>query len=156
MQFYINFERGVVKSSEGCGAGSEPVTNKTLWTFEALDETPPIITFLVNPQVTSLCHGKVANENVMWKCSLVVNSIASLVNCSEVYMKQLHHICKTLCCMIFVHLMLVGGMKVLQKLSAHLENVSALDLDMVINALYLFMSQINNFIYMKPSNIQSH
>ena len=83
-KYYINFERGAVRGTVGCGAGIEPITNKTFWTFETLDITPPDITFL-NP--TSLSNGNISllwesNENVTWECSLVVNSTTSSVNCS--------------------------------------------------------------------------
>ena len=83
-QFYINFNRGVVRGIEGCGPGNAPMIEKTFWTFETLDLTPPVITFLVNPEVsnTNISLSWESNENVMWECSLVVNSIASSVDCS--------------------------------------------------------------------------
>ena len=42
-------QRGVVRSTEGCGAGNEPETNKMFWTSEVLDITPPVITLLHSP-----------------------------------------------------------------------------------------------------------
>ena len=83
-KFYIAIQRGVVRSTEGCGAGNEPVTNKTLWTFEILNVTSPVITLLQRPIFS---NGNVSlswesNENVTWECSLVVNSMTSSVNCS--------------------------------------------------------------------------
>ena len=82
--FYINLQRGVVRGTEGCGPTNEPVTSRTFWTFEVLDVTPPVLTFTQNPL---LSNGNISllwesNENVIWECSLVVNSTTSSVNCS--------------------------------------------------------------------------
>ena len=82
--FYINFERGVVQGLQGCGPLNEPINNKTFWTFETLDVTPPHIRFLVQPRVsnTNISLSWESNENVTWECSLVVNFVTSSVNCS--------------------------------------------------------------------------
>ena len=83
-KFYINLQRGVVRGIEGCGPPNEPEISRTFWTFEVLDITPPVITFLQDPV---LSNGNISlswesNENATWECNLVVNSTTSSVNCS--------------------------------------------------------------------------
>ena len=41
--FYINFERGVVRGVHGCKPGNEPLKDKDYWTFETQDVTPPVL-----------------------------------------------------------------------------------------------------------------
>ena len=84
-KFYINFEKGVVRSTEGCGPPNEPVTSRELWTFNVVDVTPPVIVLLQNPMIS---NGNISlvwesNEKVAWQCSLVQDSMTTLVNCSE-------------------------------------------------------------------------
>ena len=83
-KFYINLQRGVVKSTEGCGPPNEIVTSRMFWTFKVIDITPSAITFLQDPTLSSgnISLSWESNENVTWECSLVVNSITSSVNCS--------------------------------------------------------------------------
>ena len=84
-RFYINLERSVVQGLEGCGPGNEPVKDKYFWTFETMDVTPPIITFLENPVVSNsnVTLSWNSNEIVMWQCRLINDDIKMTVNCSE-------------------------------------------------------------------------
>ena len=88
-KFYITFTRGVVQGLEQCGPGNELVIDKNFWTFETMDLTPPIITFLLNPSVsnTNVSFAWESDENVTWECVLVndTNDSESIVNCSEAY-----------------------------------------------------------------------
>ena len=84
-KYYLNFERGVVQGLEGCGPGSEPLTDKDFWTFETMDVTPPVITALVNPSIgnANISFLWSSNENVTWECKLVRDSMESTVNCAD-------------------------------------------------------------------------
>ena len=80
--YYLTFDRGIVQGTEGCGPVNEPVGNKTFWSFEALDVTPPVITIVENPTIS---NGTIslqwnANENVTWACKLTGHI---MINCSE-------------------------------------------------------------------------
>ena len=85
--FYINFERGIVQNPRGCEPGNEPVENKTFWTFETLDVTPPTITFLENPLTsnTNVSFSWESNENVTWQCKLINGTAEFQVSCDEAY-----------------------------------------------------------------------
>jgi len=64
--YYIIFDRDVVQGVKGCGPVNEPVMNKTFWSFEVIDVTPPMITLTVAPVIsndTISMHWN-ANENV--------------------------------------------------------------------------------------------
>ena len=84
--YYLNFDRGIVQGTEGCGPVNEPVRNKTFWSFEALDVTPPVITIVENPTIS---NGTIslqwnANENVTWACKLTGHNYSeSMIDCSE-------------------------------------------------------------------------
>ena len=83
--YYLNFDRGIVQGTEGCGPVNEPVVNKTFWSFEVLDITPPVITVVENPTIS---NGTIrlqwnANENVTWACKLTSRNSEYIVNCSE-------------------------------------------------------------------------
>ena len=84
--YYLSFDRGIVHGIEGCGPVNDPVVNKTLWSFEVMDVTPPVITFVENPIIS---NGTIrlywnANENVTWVCMLVTgHGSESIVNCSQ-------------------------------------------------------------------------
>ena len=84
--YYLSFDRGIVQGIEGCGPVNDPVVNKTLWSFEVMDVTPPVITFVENPIIsnsTIRLHWN-ANENVTWACMLVTgHNSESIVNCSQ-------------------------------------------------------------------------
>ena len=84
--YYLSFDRGIVHGIEGCGPVNDPVVNKTLWSFEVMDATPPVITFVENPIIsngTIRLHWN-ANENVTWACKLVTgHSSESIVSCSQ-------------------------------------------------------------------------
>ena len=85
--YYILFDEGIVQSTEGCGLKNEEVTNKTFWTFEVIDTTPPVITFIDNP-AESNTSGNISitwssDENVTWECYLIIASIMLPVNCSD-------------------------------------------------------------------------
>ena len=83
--YYLNFDRGIVQSMEGCGPVNEPVINETFWSFEVLDITPPVITFVENPTSSNGTIGLQwnANENVTWACKLTSHDSESIINCSE-------------------------------------------------------------------------
>ena len=84
--YYLSFDRGIVQGIEGCGPVNDPVVNKTLWPFEVMDVTPPVITLVENPIIsnsTIRLHWN-ANENVTWACMLVTgHSNEFIVNCSQ-------------------------------------------------------------------------
>ena len=84
--YYLSFDRGIVQGIEGCGPVNDPVVNKTLWSFEVMDVTPPVITFVENPIIsngTIRLHWN-ANENVTWACMLVTDhGSESIINCSQ-------------------------------------------------------------------------
>ena len=83
--YYLNFDRGIVQSMEGCGPVNEPIVNETFWSFEVLDITPPVITFVENPTLSNGTIGLQwnANENVTWACKLTSHNNESIINCSE-------------------------------------------------------------------------
>ena len=85
--FYINFERGVVRGTTGCKPGNEPLTDKNFWTFETRDVTPPVLWFIARP---SLSNANVtvlwaSNEVVTWACMLMEGATVLEVNCSKAY-----------------------------------------------------------------------
>ena len=83
--YYLSFDRGIVQGIEGCGPVNDPVVNKTLWSFEVMDVTPPVITLVENPIIsnsTIRLHWN-ANENVTWACKVTGHSSESIVNCSQ-------------------------------------------------------------------------
>ena len=84
-EFYINFERGVVRGLNGCRPGNEPITGNTFWVFETLDVTPPNIHFLVSPPVSNenISLSWESNEVVTWKCNLTGENQQLEVNCSD-------------------------------------------------------------------------
>ena len=83
-KFYITFTRGVVQGIEQCRPGNEPISDKNFWTFETVDLTPPVITFLLNPSITNtnVSFAWESNENATWACILVNSADESIVNCS--------------------------------------------------------------------------
>ena len=83
--YYLNLDRGIVQSMEGCGPVNEPTINETFWSFEVLDVTPPVITFVENPTLSNGTIGLQwnANENVTWACKLTSHDNESIINCSE-------------------------------------------------------------------------
>ena len=83
--YYLNFDRGIVQSMEGCGPVNEPVVNQTFWSFEVLDITPPEITVVKSPTISNGTIGLQwnANENVTWACKLTSHNNESIINCSE-------------------------------------------------------------------------
>ena len=84
--YYINFEKDAVRGTEGCGPGNDPVVNRTFWTFEIMDVTPPIITFQANLPLLSNENITVSfssNENVTWQCNLTNGGFTTVVNCSR-------------------------------------------------------------------------
>ena len=85
--YYILFDEGVVQRSVGCGLKSEALTNKMFFAFEAMDTTPPVITFTENP-AESNTSGSIAitwssDENVIWECYLITANIVVSINCSS-------------------------------------------------------------------------
>ena len=89
MRFYITFERGVVQGTEQCGPGNEPLMDKHFWTFQVMDLTAPVISFLENPYVTSenISLSWESNENVTWECTLSHGTSELSVECSQSYWK---------------------------------------------------------------------
>lgn len=85
--FFIKFERGIVQNPVGCKPGNEPVNNKTFWTFETMDVTPPAITFLENPLTSNanVSFSWESNENVTWQCKLINGTAEFRVSCDEAY-----------------------------------------------------------------------
>ena len=83
--YYIILDRGVVESVEGCAPGNEPLTDKTFWTFETMDITPPEIEFTVNPSRSNqnIMIIWIGNEEVIYTCVLLFESESSPVNCSQ-------------------------------------------------------------------------
>ena len=84
---YILFNEGIVQGTEGCGLKNDAVTNKTFWNVEVIDLTPPTITFIENPKENNK-SGNItiewkSNENVTWKCYLIIVSTILPVNCSN-------------------------------------------------------------------------
>ena len=86
-RYYITFDRNVVQGLEHCRPGNEPLLNKTYWYFDTLDVTPPIITFLVSPDISNsnISLSWESNENVTWTCVLEQGSMEYPVNCSDAY-----------------------------------------------------------------------
>ena len=84
-RYYITFSRHVVQGLDHCRPGNEPVLDKNFWTFETMDITPPTITFLVNPVVSNgnISLTWASNENVTWACTLELDSVVSVINCSN-------------------------------------------------------------------------
>ena len=85
--YYIVFNEGIVQRTEGCRLESKAETSKTFWNFEAMDITPPVITFLESPTDNDVSRSITieweSNENVKWECYLItVNTVLS-VNCSN-------------------------------------------------------------------------
>ena len=85
--YYILFNEGIVQGTEGCGVNSNAVTNKTFWNFEVIDLTPPTITFIENPKENNK-SGNItiewrSDENVTWKCYLIIVNTILPVNCSN-------------------------------------------------------------------------
>ena len=83
--YYLSFDRGIVQGTEGCGPVNDPVVNKTLWSFEVLDVTPPLITFVESPIISNSTISLYwyANENATWACKLTGHNSESIVNCSQ-------------------------------------------------------------------------
>lgn len=88
-RYYITFDRHVVQGLEHCRPGNEPVLNKSFWSFETMDVTPPTISFVMSPTVSNsnVSFSWVSNEIVTWTCVIEQSSIESTVNCSEAYWK---------------------------------------------------------------------
>ena len=86
-KFYIIFARGIVQGLEQCRPGNEPISDKNFWTFETIDLTPPVITFLLNPSITNtnVSFAWESNENATWECVLINGTNEFIVNCSEAY-----------------------------------------------------------------------
>ena len=85
--YYILFDEGIVQGIVGCGLKNEEVTNKMFFIFEAMDTTPPVITFTENPTESST-SGSItiiwsSDENVIWDCYLITNNTELPVNCSS-------------------------------------------------------------------------
>ena len=83
--YYLSFDRGIVQGIEGCGPVNDPVVNKTLWSFEVLDVTPPVLTFVENPIISNSTINLYwnTNENATWACKLTGHNSESIVNCSQ-------------------------------------------------------------------------
>ena len=83
--YYLSFDRGIVQGIEGCGPVNDPVVNKTLWSFEVLDVTPPLIIFVESPIISNsnISLYWYANENATWACKLTGHNSESIVNCSQ-------------------------------------------------------------------------
>ena len=87
-RFYITLDRGVVNGLEGCGPGNEPITNKSFWTFETMDITPPHVTFTTNPSRSNqnVLISWRSNEDVTYSCILVQSeSENSPINCTQAF-----------------------------------------------------------------------
>ena len=85
-EFYINFERGVVVSLDGCRPGNEPVTGRAFWIFETLDVTPPSINFLMKPSVTNVnitLTWESDESNVTWHCNLITELVTLEQECPD-------------------------------------------------------------------------
>ena len=85
--YYINFERGVVRGTTGCKPGNEPLTDKNFWTFETRDVTPAVLWFITRPPLSNanVTFSWVSNEVVTWACMLIEGATVLEVNCSEAY-----------------------------------------------------------------------
>ena len=83
--YYLSFDRGIVQSIEGCGPVNDPVVNKTLWSFEVMDVTPPLITFVESPIISNstISFNWYANENATWACKLTGHNSEYIINCSQ-------------------------------------------------------------------------
>ena len=83
--YYINFEREIVVSLDGCGPGNEPVLGREFWVFRTLDVSPPTIRFLNNPVMSNvnISVSWESDENVTWQCSLTTELQRVEVNCSD-------------------------------------------------------------------------
>ena len=84
--YYITLDRGVVQGLEGCGPGNDPISDdKSFWTFETIDITPPMITFHENPMRSNanITLTWSADEEVVWDCELSFENEIKIVNCSE-------------------------------------------------------------------------
>ena len=84
--YFITLDRGIVRGLEGCGPGNEPITDKSFWTFETMDITPPVITFVNNPSRTNenITIDWMSNEEVTWTCVVILfETENSPVNCSQ-------------------------------------------------------------------------
>ena len=86
-EFYINFERGVAVSLEGCKPGNEPVSGSEFWVFETLDTTPPSIhyynPYMGNPNIT-IYWG--SYENITCECSLNTTTQQTVVECRNYFL----------------------------------------------------------------------
>ena len=85
--YYILFNEGIVQGTEGCGLKNDAVVNKTFWNFEVIDLTPPTITFIENPKENNK-SGNItiqwrSDENVTWRCYLIMVNTVLPVNCSN-------------------------------------------------------------------------
>ena len=83
-RYYINFNVGVVRGTERCGPGNEPITNKTFFVFETIDITPPIITFVQSPLQSNenITISWKINENITsLQCYLMQNTTELLEHC---------------------------------------------------------------------------
>ena len=83
--YYLSFDRGIVQGIEGCGPVNHPVVKKTLWSFEVMDVTPPVIALVESPIIsngTIRIHWN-ADENVTWVCKLTGHNSESIVSCSQ-------------------------------------------------------------------------
>ena len=85
--FYINFERGVVRGTTGCKLGNEPLTDKSFWTFQTRDISPPVLWFIARPSLSNANVTVIwtSNEIVTWACMLIEGATVLEVNCSEAY-----------------------------------------------------------------------
>ena len=83
--YYLSFDRGIVQGAEGCGPVNDPVVNTTLWSFEVMDVTPPVITLVESPIISNSTIRLYwnADENVTWVCKLTAHASESIVNCSQ-------------------------------------------------------------------------
>ena len=92
-EFYINFERGVVVSLDGCRPGNEPVTEREFWVFETLDVTPPSINFLMKPSVSNVnitLTWESDESNVTWHCNLITELVTLEQECPDGVWTGLH------------------------------------------------------------------
>ena len=83
--FFITLDRGIINGLEGCGPGNEPITDQSFWTFETMDITPPVTTFLTNPPRSNenIAIEWTSDEEVTWTCVVVFESEDMNVNCSQ-------------------------------------------------------------------------
>ena len=90
--FYIQLSSGAIQEVGGCGAGNEPIDDKTFWVFETTerDLTPPTITF-TNFSVSmngSISIAWRSNEDVVWDCKLAAGLVETVVNCSGAVLRE--------------------------------------------------------------------